>query len=156
MDDRQLIQIVDAVLTHAADKSGSWIACRPGCAQCCHGPFPISEMDVRRLHIGFSELAELDPSRAALIRERAQKEQGDDDPCPVLNPATGFCDLYAHRPLTCRTFGPALLQSENIVGVCELCYVGATDEEITACAVPIDIDALDQSPEETTIALALR
>ena len=153
MEDRQLIQIVDAALAEAARKSGSWLACRPGCTQCCHGPFPISDIDVARLRQG---LAELDPARAALIRQRATAEQGDDDPCPVLDPVTGHCELYAHRPLTCRTFGPALLQNENIVGVCELCYIGATDEEIADCAVPLDVESLDQSPDETTIALALR
>jgi Fe-S-cluster containining protein len=153
MDDRRLIQIVDAALAEAARNSGPWLACRPGCTQCCHGPFPISAIDVQRLLEG---LAQLDPTRSALIRERAQLEQGDDDPCPVLDPATGLCELYAHRPLTCRTFGPAFLQNENVVGVCELCYTGASDEQIAACAVPLDIESLDNSPEETTIAQALR
>jgi Fe-S-cluster containining protein len=153
MDDRRLIQIVDAALAEAARKSGSWLACRPGCTQCCHGPFPVSARDVARLLEGLTQLA---PARAALVRERAQREQGDDDPCPVLDPATGFCELYAHRPLTCRTFGPAFLQDENVVGVCELCYTAATDEEIAACAVPLDIESLDNTTEETTIAEALR
>jgi Fe-S-cluster containining protein len=153
MDDRRLIQIVDAALAEAARKSGPWLACRPGCTQCCHGPFPISNLDIARLQEG---LAQLDPTRAAFIRQRAQQEQGEDDPCPVLDPATGLCELYAYRPLTCRTFGPAFLQHEHLVGVCELCYTGATDEEIAACAVPLDVDCLDFTPEETTIAEALR
>jgi len=154
MDDQQLIQIVDAALAEAARKSGSWLACRPGCTQCCYGSFPISALDVARLRAG---LEEADPSIAEAIRQRAQSEQGDDDACPVLDPVTGFCMLYAHRPLTCRTFGPALLQNEDIVGVCELCYTGATDEEIAGCAVPLDIESLDGGcGEETRVALALR
>lgn len=153
MVDSELIQIVDAALAEAARKSGGWLACRPGCTQCCHGPFPISTTDVARLHRG---LAELDPARAALIRHRAQLDQGDDDPCPVLDPDTGFCELYDFRPLTCRTFGPAFLQNESVVGVCDLCYSGATDEQIVACAVPLDVESLDATPEETTIAQALR
>ena len=153
MDDRQLIQIVDAALADAVRKSGGWLACRPGCTQCCHGSFPIGAMDAARLRAG---LAELEPALAETIRQRAQLEPGDDDPCPVLDLASGLCQLYAHRPLTCRTFGPALLQSQDIVGVCELCYIGATDEEIADCAVPLDIESLDPSAEETTIALALR
>jgi Fe-S-cluster containining protein len=153
MDDGRLIQIVDVALAEAARISGSWLACRPGCTPCCHGEFEISAVDVARLHAG---LEKLDPARAGAIRQRAQQEQGDDGPCPVLDPVTGYCELYAHRPLTCRTFGPALLQSEDVVGVCELCYVGATDEEIAACAVPLDIEQLDNSPQEITIAQALR
>jgi hypothetical protein len=43
-----------------------------------------------------------------------------------------------------------------VVGVCELCYSGATDEQIVACAVTLDVESLDATPEETTIAQALR
>jgi Fe-S-cluster containining protein len=50
----------------------------------------------------------------------------------VLDPATGLCDLYEVRPITCRTFGPPV-RSEDGLGVCELCYHGATDEQIAAC-----------------------
>ena len=32
----------------------------------------------------------------------------DDVPCPALDPETGGCDLYAARPITCRTFGLTL------------------------------------------------
>ena len=42
-------------------------------------------------------------------------------------------------PMTCRTFGPALRINSDSVDVCELCYDGATDEEILACQVEIDI-----------------
>ena len=45
-------------------------------------------------------------------------------------PEGGTCDLYAARPLTCRTFGPAISWNSDAVGVCELCFVGAGDEEI--------------------------
>jgi len=39
------------------------------------------------------------------------------------------------------------------MGVCELCYQGASDEEIAACCVTIDAADLN---EETTVATALR
>jgi len=47
--DDALIQIVDAALAEAARRSGPWLLCRPGCAQCCLGEFPITQLDAARL-----------------------------------------------------------------------------------------------------------
>ena len=160
--DEALIQIVDAALAEAARKSGAWLVCRPGCTECCLGPFPITQLDARRLREGLAELESRDRQRAARVRERARQavarirpdfpgdaatgvlgedeeaeEQfaalADDQPCPALDPATGTCDLYAARPITCRIFGPPVRCGSEAVGVCELCFQGASDEEIAAC-----------------------
>jgi Fe-S-cluster containining protein len=88
-------------------------------------------------------------------------EADEDGACPVLDPETGTCDLYAARPITCRAFGPPLRCGDEAVGVCELCYEGATDEEIAACEADIDPDNLEQAllarmeAGETTVAQAL-
>ena len=63
----------------------------------------------------------------------------NDEPCPALDPATGLCDLYAARPMTCRTFGPPV-RSEGGLGVCELCYHGASDEQIAACEMTVPLE----------------
>lgn len=189
--DRELVQIVDAALAEAARKSGPWLACRPGCTQCCLGPFPITQLDALRLRQGLAELEQHDPERAARVRERACDavarispifpgdavsgvlanpeetsdpfwEISDDDPCPALDPATGLCDLYAARPLPCRTFGPPVRCSSGALGICELCFKGATDAEIAACEVEIDPDGLEAAlleeievTGETIVAYAL-
>lgn len=188
--DRELIQIVNAAMAEAARRSGSWIACRVGCYQCCIGPFPITPLDALRLREGLAELEAEDPDRADRIRDRARASIGrlrreypgdtvtqvleiedaaDDEPCPALDPDSGACDLYGARPLTCRAFGPAVrlraYPETNSVGVCELCYQGATDEQIAACEVEIDIrgeaellDALKKSTGasgDTLVAFAL-
>lgn len=44
--------------------------------------------------------------------------------------------------MTCRTFGPPV-RSEEGLGVCELCFQGATDEEIAACEMKPDPDDLE-------------
>jgi Fe-S-cluster containining protein len=67
----------------------------------------------------------------------------DDVPCPALDPDTGCCDLYDSRPITCRTFGPAAAQADGSIGACELCYAGASDEEIAACVVEFDPNGLE-------------
>ncbi|HTX35225.1 MAG TPA: YkgJ family cysteine cluster protein [Bryobacteraceae bacterium] len=173
--DRALIQIVDATMAEAVRLSGSWLACRPGCFECCIGPFPITGADAVRLREGLAALALTEPDRAARVQERARQsvtricrefpddpvatvlavdEAAADEPCPALDPATGTCDLYAFRPVTCRTFGPAVSCGGEALVVCELCYRGATDEEIAACRVEFDYDDLDQAGE-TVVAWVL-
>jgi Fe-S-cluster containining protein len=172
--DQQLVQIVDAALAEAARKSGDWLACRKGCTQCCHGPFPISQLDVARLRQGLSELERSDPERARRVRERAREAVtrltpgfpgnaqtgilnddeeaeerfagfADDEPCPALDLETGACDLYTARPMTCRTFGPPVRSGpEGALGVCELCYHGATDEQIAAYEMVPDPENLEE------------
>lgn len=173
--DLRLIQIVDAALAETARKSGEWLVCRPGCTQCCVGPFPINQLDAARLRQGLRDLEAADPARARRVRERARDsvarlsadfpgnpETGildesadaesrfagfaDDEPCPALDPTTGLCDLYAARPMTCRTFGPPVRSGlEGGLGVCELCYHGATNAEIAACEMHPDPDNLEET-----------
>jgi Fe-S-cluster containining protein len=173
--DQHLIQIVDAAMADAVARSGNWLACRVGCFQCCLGPFPITQLDAVRLRDGLRQLGGSDPARANRVRQRArdvierirraypsdpvgsvldQEGAFEDDPCPVLDPETGACDLYAARPITCRTFGPAVHLGSDSVAVCELCYQGASDEEIAACEVEVDSENLEsrlvQELEEST------
>jgi Fe-S-cluster containining protein len=166
--DRELVQIVDAALADSARRSGDWLVCRKGCTQCCMGVFAINQLDAERLKQGMAELQTHDPERAERIRERARQsiariaaefpgdpstgllaedqaseerffDFADDELCPVLDPETGACDLYAFRPLTCRVFGPPVRSGpENGLGICELCYRGATPEQIAACEMQVD------------------
>lgn len=146
--DFELVQIVDGAFTEAARRGGSWVVCRPGCSQCCYGPFEITQLDAHRLRKGLAELESHDPARAAAVRHRARHAAqltnfSDDDPCPVLDPATGTCDLYASRPITCRCYGPPVLCDSGSIGVCELCFAGASDQEIAACLVDFDPQGLE-------------
>lgn len=168
-----MIQIVDAALADATRRSGDWLVCRKGCTQCCIGAFAINQLDAARLREGLATLELHDPERAARIRERARQSiartaadfPGDpstgllaedqsseerfldfanDEPCPVLDPETGACDLYTSRPLTCRVFGPPVRSGpEGGLGVCELCFHGASAEEIAACEMQVDPDDLE-------------
>jgi Fe-S-cluster containining protein len=149
-----LIQIVDAGLAEASRKAGAWLACRPGCFECCLGPFSITTAEAELLREG---LAAIDPDRAARVRQRARAYPADpseNEPCPALDPETGTCDLYEWRPVTCRTFGPPLHFRDEALAVCELCFDGATSEEIAACEVEIDAERPEED-EETLVALAL-
>jgi len=149
--DDSLIQIVDAALAEAARRSGPWLLCRPGCAQCCLGEFSITQLDAERLRRGLAELETRDSGRAARVRRRAREAVArpgpidDDEPCAALDLETGTCDLYAARPITCRTFGPPVRCESGDLGVCELSFEGASEAQIAACEV--EFDAQDLEPE---------
>jgi Fe-S-cluster containining protein len=77
--------------------------------------------------------------------QAAFAEFANDEPCPALDPATGACDLYNARPMTCRTFGPPVRSGpEEGLAVCELCYHGASDEQIAGCEMQPDPDNLEE------------
>lgn len=170
--DHNLIQIVDAALAEVSLKSGARLACRPGCTQCCIGPFRINQLDAARLQQGLRKLQKVDPERARRVRQRAASSRerlsaefpgdpatglldegeeaderfsdfGNHEPCPVLDPATGLCDLYESRPMTCRVFGPPVRGEEGL-GVCELCFQDAGEEEIAACEMIPDPDGWEE------------
>jgi Fe-S-cluster containining protein len=170
-DDKQLVQILDAALADTTRRSGDWLVCKPGCTQCCVGVFAIHQLDAARLQQGLNDLSASEPERGQSIRERARRSverltegfPGDpatglldpseeaevifedfanDEPCPALNLATGLCDLYLARPMTCRVFGPPV-RSEEGLGVCELCYHGANEEQIAACEMQVDPEGLE-------------
>jgi Fe-S-cluster containining protein len=173
--DAELVQILDVALADAARRSGAWLVCRPGCTQCCMGVFAVSQLDAQRLRRGMAALETTEPARAAAVRERALssiarissefpgdistgllaegdeaeasfEEFANDEPCPALDPATGLCDLYASRPTTCRVFGPPVRpEEEGALGVCELCFHGASEDEIADCEMVVDPDGLEEA-----------
>jgi Fe-S-cluster containining protein len=191
-----LIQIVDAAVADAYLRGGAHLVCHPGCSQCCIGVFPIAHQDAARLREGLALLTQTDPARALRIQERTAaslarldpwfpgdrttgilqedyeetilfEEFANDEPCPVLDLTTGTCDLYQHRPILCRTFGPPMRTEENNLATCELCFIHAATEEIAAAeldpAIPTHEAASNEAFNaahnlhgETLIAYALR
>jgi Fe-S-cluster containining protein len=165
--DALLLRVLDAALSDGARRAGSRLACRVGCTECCHGPFPITLLDARRLAEGLSALRERDPARAAAVERRARAATrslrrgfpGDPDtgrlnedeaareaffsrhearPCPALEPSTGACALHDFRPLTCRAYGPPVRIGDEKLPPCRLCFVGATTREVERCLVTVD------------------
>ena len=76
---------------------------------------------------------------------QAFEEFANEAACPVLDPATGTCDLYAHRPMTCRTFGPPVRVEEGGYGICELCFIGAPAEAVAAAELHLPPEELEAS-----------
>jgi len=172
-NDVRLVQIVDAALADAAQRAGPWLACKLGCTQCCHGAFAINALDALRLRQGMQTLRAAQPALAAEIELRARAwiaEYGPGFPgdlatgrlgeteadqaqfeefanhaaCPALDPATGSCDVYAARPMTCRVFGPPVRMGQgDALGHCELCFEGASKADVQQCemAVPHQLES---------------
>jgi Fe-S-cluster containining protein len=191
-----LVQIVDTAVAESYRRGGPHLVCHAGCSQCCIGVFPIAHEDAARLREGLEALTRTDPERAARIRARVAdsltrldpwfpgdrhtgilnedheaailfEEFANDEPCPVLDPEHGTCDLYQHRPILCRTFGPPMRTAEDNLATCELCFIHATTEEIAACELDPSIPAREEASNEafnaphglhgqTLIAYALR
>jgi Fe-S-cluster containining protein len=181
---------LDASLAEAARRAGPWLACRPGCTQCCHGAFAINALDVVRLQLGMRAMRATDPEKAEAVENRAHawiaefgsnfpgnaesgvlgrsdeeqerfEEFANDTPCPALNPETGLCDVYEWRPTTCRVFGPPVRVGEAL-GCCELCFLGASEEEIAACEMPVPHELEERlvgemgDGNETVVAFGIR
>lgn len=192
--DSELIQIVDANLADAVRRAGPHLACRLGCTQCCHGAFAINALDAARLQSGMAALRATDPVTAEIVQRRARAwvdeyaptfpgdpatgllgtseeererfdEFANEAPCPGLDAATGRCDVYAWRPMTCRVFGPPVRavsqDGDEGLGHCELCFTAATSAEIAACEMAIPHEAevalLEElgDSSETVVAFAL-
>jgi Fe-S-cluster containining protein len=180
--DRAFVALIDGAFADAAIRSGPHLLCRPGCTQCCIGTFAIGPADARRLKEGLAALQRKEPERAARVRGRAaaswsrlapqfpgnstsgaldldadgEPSEGfelfaNDEPCPALNPEHGTCDLYASRPQTCRVFGPPIATGEGY-GVCELCFHGASPQEIAHAAIAPPAEGLSTMLDQAAIA----
>ena len=170
--DAELLELLDVGFAEARRRAGSWLACRSGCADCCHGPFPVTSLDVRRLRRGMEHLSSTRPDRAHAIHGRAAlavevlaegfpgdaasgrltHDESRLDPfferhaslaCPVLDPEAGTCDLHAWRPVSCRTYGPPLRFGEKLSPPCGLCFRGATQATVERCRIEPDRDGAE-------------
>ena len=191
--DTELVQIMDAALVDAALRAGDWLVCREGCTPCCHGAFAINALDAARLKAGMDALRVTQPELAESIERRARawvEAHGPEFPgnlvtgqlgksdeeqerfegfaneaaCPALDEASGRCDVYAWRPMTCRVFGPPVRMEageDQALGHCELCFRGASEAEVAACEMPaphaLEAELLTEigDADETVVAFAL-
>jgi Fe-S-cluster containining protein len=170
--DERLLRRLDGALAAGAKRAGDRLACRVGCTECCMGPFPITWLDARRLAEGLRELGSRAPRRAAAVRRRARAavralrrgfpgdpasgrlnedeaarerffDRHGSRPCPALEPRTGACELYAARPLSCRSYGPPVRIGGEDLPPCRLCFVGSGRREIERCRVEIDAEGIE-------------
>jgi Fe-S-cluster containining protein len=170
--DEILLEGLDAEIHAGEERARGHLACRLGCTECCIGPFDITGLDAERLRRGYRELQRIDPKAALDLRDRAQSQWrsmadsfpgtketgalGEDEeaidrfcssfetlPCPVLDPESGACLLYEHRPISCRTYGLPVRAGSEILPPCRLNFGGASRDQIEGAAIEPDPDDLE-------------
>jgi len=103
----QLHADIDGRVSSIRDGHGDWL-CRLGCDDCCRrlADIPrLTEAEWDRLCAG---LAALPPERLRQIGQAiARLDQHPSRPlvCPLLDLSARACQVYAHRPVACRTYG---------------------------------------------------
>lgn len=109
---------------------GDRIQCGPGCAECCHQLFQISEIEAAVLSTGVRTLPEAERNqlrarardyaekRALLVLDQGEPEawgglppEGTRLACPALE--GGVCTVYEWRPWICRKYGIPLWNSDR-------------------------------------------
>jgi len=111
------------------------IACRPGCSECCHQSFRVSELEGQLVRAGLAAAA---PELRAEISARAARYRPDrGEPCPALGDA-GTCQIYAHRPRICRKYGIPLWHPDRPeqLSTCRLNFRGVEDLEAALIVEP--------------------
>ncbi|HAD04042.1 MAG: hypothetical protein A2091_13235 [Desulfuromonadales bacterium GWD2_61_12] len=159
-----LVARVDALCRQIGADWGEQIVCRQGCDSCCRHLtlFPVEAAALA------AALHQLPEATVAALQQRARSATID-DPCPLL--VAGSCQLYAARPLICRTHGlPLLIKgtdgprvdycAQNFAGVASLPAAAVIDlERLNSALVAINQLYLrdsqgDAMPASERIAIA--
>lgn len=105
------------------------IACKKGCAYCCHGMVAITAPEAFAIAArvkagGVSAIAEFRDRATAVAGKSATERLGAKLPCPLLG-TDGACSIYDVRPLACRRvisfeLAPCLEEFDGIDGEIEV------------------------------------
>jgi Fe-S-cluster containining protein len=135
----ELVTLADQVFERMVREFPDAVTCKAGCADCCHALFDVTLIEAIYINHRFNarysgpgresllERANRADRAVAKIKRRAMQQlrEGTDEAtilhelarvqvrCPLLN-TEDRCDLYAHRPLTCRFYGiPTSINGEG-------------------------------------------
>jgi Fe-S-cluster containining protein len=127
----QLVAEVDAVFARVKAATGECVTCTEGCSDCCHALFDLTLIEALYLNHRFNQAHDSGKTRDDILvrankadravykikkqaHEAIQAGRSVDDVlaevaaqrvrCALLGDAD-TCDLYAHRPITCRLYG---------------------------------------------------
>ncbi len=143
-----LAQAVDQEFERGRGLHGPRIQCGPGCYECCHQLFQITELEAAVIS---EAVAGMPPAERTALQDRARAysarrallvtAQGEPEAwgslpppgtrllCPALE--DGLCRIYQARPLICRKFGVPL-------------YNPSRPDRVFACEINFrDGDAID-------------
>lgn len=111
------------------EKQKPYIKCEKGCAKCCkNAEFPYSEVEIKYLMIGFSQLSQdvqdkiTDNIQKTIDLKRNSTEEEFKYDCPFL--IDDVCSVYPHRGLICRAFGLLTNGDDGRMKVPFCCFEG--------------------------------
>jgi Fe-S-cluster containining protein len=103
--------------TSAIIQSRGWWPCRKGCDACCRHLASIPELTEAELELLQTAIRELPIAVQNAVRRRIQAmttQVGRPYVCPFLAEESGACQVYASRPVACRTYGFYIEQQEGL------------------------------------------
>lgn len=127
---QELVKKAEAAFNAVEEQHGDEVKCKKGCSDCCHALFDLTLIEALYVNHQFLEKF-ADKERVAILEkanradrkiyklkrdafralERGKNEvdilgqmAGERVRCPLLN-EDNLCDLYEHRPITCRLYG---------------------------------------------------
>lgn len=98
---------IDARVKAMREERPDW-PCAKGCDQCCRHLAAIPRLTAVEWQCLQEGLSMLPAGRLNEVRQSLQILTDKPAPpvvCPLLEPETGICPVYAHRPVACRTYG---------------------------------------------------
>jgi Fe-S-cluster containining protein len=103
----QLHADIDARVAAIRAYSPDWL-CTKGCDTCCRQLADVPQLTAGEWDLLQEGLASLPPERLGEIRQMITVltlQPNRPVVCPLLDLQTGACQVYAHRPIACRTYG---------------------------------------------------
>ncbi|OQX61939.1 MAG: hypothetical protein B5M56_07900 [Desulfococcus sp. 4484_241] len=129
-----LVEMVDGIFARVKEEHPDRVKCKKGCSDCCFALFDLTLVEAIYINHAFNnafgrdeqmlEKANRADRQIYKLKKRAYREhrEGKNEVeilaemgrqrirCPLLN-EQDMCDLYDHRPITCRTYGiPTAIQ----------------------------------------------
>jgi Fe-S-cluster containining protein len=129
------LAIIDRGVAPVVARYREHIECRPGCSECCHQSFRVSELEGEMLRAGLAAAA---PEVQREVSARAAAYQsGRGEACPALA-GDGTCQVYEHRPRICRKYGIPLWHPDRPeeLSTCRLNFRGVDDLEAALIVEP--------------------
>lgn len=128
---RALQTKVDGFFT-AVREADDGVACESGCAACCRAELSVNGVEASAIAAALRTLPDAVRGR---VRERAdttsEEATASDAYCVMLDPDTLRCDIYAARPLVCRSQGLALAYPPGFVPEASIRAKGAVRDDAT-------------------------
>lgn len=151
-DYERLVEKVDSATSAVAERRARDLACRKGCAGCCHVELTIARVEAERVARAFALLPD-----AVRAEAHARAEAPPDGRCVMLD-AEDACIVHGARPLVCRTQGLPLLYPEGVIPV-DAVRLRTSRGDATICPLnftdssPAGEDLIDAARIDTMLAL---